>query len=786
MNNALEHVLSRLQGVRRSGGRYIALCPAHNDNKASLSISAAEDRVLLKCFADCENEAVVKALGLQMNDLFDHSPKEFGNGKKPGSYSHEKEVYDYTDADGNLIYQVVRFEPKDFRQRRPDGNGGWIWNLQSVNRVLYRLPKLKPAISKGEMICVVEGEKDVHSLESVGLTATCNAGGAGKWQESFAEYLKKASVVLLPDNDEPGRKHAENVAQSLNGFAASVKVVELPGLPPKGDVSDWLQAGHTVEDLHGLVEQAQEWKSEQSKSPQDQARHGAITVLSKFYPRPFTKYILERVQFVWEGERGLLWRYDGGEGLWRSDGGSFISAYFRRDLEDILDDLKRKNVVQEIIADVAGCSYQPGGLHEPSLHLIPFANGVYDLNAGGFREFRADDLFTFKLPHRYNPAAKARYLPEVIGNLLPEAETVTLYELIAYCLWRDYPYQKVFFLLGGGGNGKSLFTQTILSHFLGKENVTQTGLQSLQEERFATAQLYRKLANVAGESPYCDLKDTETLKALCGWDVLEADRKYLATVKFKNHAKLIFVCNQLPKTHDTTDAFYRRPFIVEFPNQFQDDPTLPIRITGNPEEFEWLAAQAVRTLQDLRGRNFIFTRHQGLDRIKAEYERRSNPLVRFIAECCIRDSDGLIWKWEFCEKYQDFLKENGFVTWSDTRLGGDMKQLGYETGKRTGSEGREWNAWLGITWLNPPESQDSQGYLKQSSSDIRDGCKHPGDPGDPCGNNEPSLRETIPTASCPHCGAVGWRYEALAFNNNGGWICRKCFQAIPVEVGSNG
>ena len=758
----IDTLLSHFQGVRQSGNEYMAHCPAHDDHTASLSIGQKGDKPLVHCHAGCSTEAVLEAVGLKMSDLCG------GNGKRPKGKGRIVETYDYVTAEGNLLFQAVRYEPKDFRQRRPDGKGGYIYNLQGIEPVIYRLPAVREAVRKGEPIFVVEGERDCHSLESIGFVATCNPMGAGKWRDSYSEELRGAKCVILPDNDEPGRKHGVQVANSLHGKASSVKVIGLPDLAEKGDISDWLDQDHTKEELLALVEQAPEYEPCEQQ-PEEQRTDTKIAILSKFYPRPFTDHILQRVPFLWEGERGLLWRYDEKEGLWRADGESFISAYYRRDVAIIADDLKKRNVIQEIVADVGGCSYHPSGLPEPSLHLIPFANGVYDLNAGGFREFQADDHFTFKLPHKYNPAAKAKILPEVIGSLLPEAETVTLYELLAYSLWRDYPYQRVFFLLGGGANGKSLYTQTILSHFLGTENVTQIGLQSLQEERFAAAQLHRKLANVAGESPYCDLKSTETLKALCGWDILTADRKYLSPVKFKNHAKLMFVCNQLPKTHDTTDAFYRRAFIIEFPHRFADDPTLPMRITEDPEEFEWLAVQAVRTLQDLRARNFIFTRHQGLAEVKGEYERRSNPLVRFVAERCIRDSDGYIPKWQFIEQFQDFLRETGFISWSDTRLGNGMKELGFEAARRSYDD-KTWHCWLGLSW-KVSDLSDLSGYLEQSPTRIGNGCNYPDNPDNP--DNEP------PREPCT-CGATDWRSEPAA---SGGFVCRSCKRALSPQEG---
>ncbi len=175
-------------------------------------------------------------------------------------------TYDYLDASGELLYQVVRFAPKDFRQRRRDGNGRWTWGLSGIRRVLYRLPELLAA-DKRVTIYIAEGEEDVDQLRAMGLESTTNPEGAGKWQDEFSEYLRDRNVVVLPDNDEPGRRHAEQVARSLRGEAGSVKVLELPGLPDKGDVSDWLDAGGSAEELERTAHGAPEWRPAPEAEP---------------------------------------------------------------------------------------------------------------------------------------------------------------------------------------------------------------------------------------------------------------------------------------------------------------------------------------------------------------------------------------------------------------------------------------------------------------------------------------------------------------------------------------
>lgn len=250
----LTELLPRLNNPIPYKGRqddYFSFCPCHDDGaksgRRSLRTQQKDGKILLYCFAGCTPENIVKALGLTMSDLFtDDKPK--------ASRRQIAAVYDYQDEAGRLSYQVVKYIPKDFRVRRPDGAGGWAWNLKGIDPLPYRLPSLKAALEAGKAVFIVEGEKDADNLAGLGLTATCNHGGAGKWREHHSKHFPAgAQVVILPDNDQPGRDHAEQVKAQLAARGCNVKVLNLPGLPDKGDVSDWIAAGGTREALIKLV-----------------------------------------------------------------------------------------------------------------------------------------------------------------------------------------------------------------------------------------------------------------------------------------------------------------------------------------------------------------------------------------------------------------------------------------------------------------------------------------------------------------------------------------------------
>jgi AAA domain len=259
---ALERFIDRLRergcNPRQSGGQWAAKCPAHDDRKPSLSVGLGRNNnVVVKCHADtdCETEDIVAAIGLTMADLYDDTGHGHTFSTSKASIVAE---YDYVDEDGNVLHRTVRRAGKKFSQCRPDGNGGWIWDLKECRRVLYRLPFVLSAAQNGATIYVVEGEKDTHALEAAGHIATCNPMGAGSWRPEYGDSLKGANVVIVADRDEDGYAHARKVAADLVGKALDVRVVQAK--TGKDAYDHLVTHGHSVEefepvDLDAVVSQ---------------------------------------------------------------------------------------------------------------------------------------------------------------------------------------------------------------------------------------------------------------------------------------------------------------------------------------------------------------------------------------------------------------------------------------------------------------------------------------------------------------------------------------------------
>lgn len=329
--NPVERLLGRLQGVRQTGDRWEARCPAHRDRKPSLSVSCGDDgRALVRCHAGCDIKDVVAAVDLEMKDLFREWNPSFSRGR---SESGIQETYDYHDLDGVLRFQVCRLKPrgdtpKSFRQRRPHA-GTWAWGLAkgwyklrangaysrakrneprdgsvklpAVERILYRLKETRTSIEAGDRIILCEGEKDAENGASLGLATTTNPGGAGKWHKSYSESLRGARVAIIPDNDDPGRQSAEKIAAELNTEGIETRIVDLGQGQAKGyDLSDWiadrrrdgLKDEAVRSEFMGLIEGAQRVQPKEEQAP----------------TRPHIKATTREMSVVDQGEKALSGR----------------------------------------------------------------------------------------------------------------------------------------------------------------------------------------------------------------------------------------------------------------------------------------------------------------------------------------------------------------------------------------------------------------------------------------------------------------------------------------------
>jgi hypothetical protein len=268
--------------------------PNHRARDRSLWVRTGEqypDGFLVGSFSpdDATDIQALRDYVRRVGGLPPWKPNGRGNGR--GDID-QRYVYEGPEGPTDPRLRVTRYIPKSFAQERPDGRGGWKWGgVPPAQRVPFKLPELIEAIGLGKTIFVVEGEKAVLVLAKHGIPATCSPGGAGKWPKHFARWFTGANVVVLADNDEPGRKHAEQVRANLAPMAASVRAINLPGLPPGGDVFDFLAAGG---DPATIAEMPDGDPAEHPREPGPPRRRGITAAELQNTEFPPIRFVIER------------------------------------------------------------------------------------------------------------------------------------------------------------------------------------------------------------------------------------------------------------------------------------------------------------------------------------------------------------------------------------------------------------------------------------------------------------------------------------------------------------
>jgi len=595
MSAAYNRVLKLLHGVKPQGvGRAEALCPAHEDTKPSLSISGKNGKVLLKCHAGCHTEDVLAAIGLTMADLFDSPPPYKANAR-----SEIVGTYDYTDEAGRLLSQTVRFRPKGFAQRRPDEAGGWVWDLKGVRRVPYRLSKVLEAAARGQRVYKVEGEKDVHALEALGLVATTNAEGAGKWRRAHSETLRGAHVVILPDNDGAGRKDGEQVARSLHGVAASVRVVHLAGLPDKGDVSDWLAAGHTREELEALADATPEWTPQQTTPggfrPTDLGNAERLIAAHGDGLRyhVHTGHYLRWTGKVWaEDETGEVHRLM--NQTVRRMIGEAASCPDLKEQDALLRHALKSESAQRLEAAVNRARWLAGiPVRATELDRDPWAlnvlNGTLNLRTGTRRPHDPKELHTKLAPVVFEPDAACPRWAQFLAEVFPDEPELPEYtRRLAGCLLTgDVSEQGVYFPVGKGANGKGVFIETLRA-VLGdyaRDTPFATLLETHDTSTNDLAALVGARLVTASEGSARQTFNEGMLKRLSGGDPVTCRFLHREFFTYYPTYKIVCATNEVPRFTSQAYSIRRRVHIIPFRRTFyaQEEGKEPVRDEGLKE-----------------------------------------------------------------------------------------------------------------------------------------------------------------------------------------------------------
>jgi putative DNA primase/helicase len=590
----------------------------------------------------------------------EHAPTTKPTGRRTGR-GRLVATYDYRSSEGVLLLQAVREEPKGFKLRRPDDRGGWIWSMEGVERVLYNLPALTRADSS-QSVFVVEGEKDADNLANIGLVATTNPGGAGKFRAEHADTLRHRKVVILPDNDDAGRAHCQQVAQLLYGIAAEIRVLELPKLREKGDASDWLaglpaqwSAEKRRAELECLAGGAPVWKppAERNGQPIGPEPEGNLTELGN--ARRLVARFGDQVRyskahggwFQWDGVR---WRPDQTGSIWRLAkdvvrllGAEAASTIFDRRRQAILRWALKSEERKSIAAMIDLAWSEPGIALMPDDFdrdpwLLNTPSGTVDLRCGDMRPHDQADLLSKMTSVPFDPAAKCSKWLAALRKSFKENEGLIAYvqRALGYSLTGNAGEHCLFLCYGTGRNGKNTILDT--AHAILGDYAT------VSDPRIFRASNMRDhpagLADLMGRRfvPTSEIEEGERLaeslvKRVTGDKVIKARFMRQNWFEFPVLFKVWLLCNDKPEIRGRDEGIWSRirmiPFdvVIEERERIKNYSDILVREEG-PGILNWLVEGCLQWQQ------------QGLNEPKEvvnagqAYRSEQDLVKQFVDECC--------------------------------------------------------------------------------------------------------------------------------------------------------
>lgn len=516
-------------------------------------------------------------------------------------------IFNYSDEAGVLLYQSVRVDapgrPKQVRQRRPAPGGGWVWKLGDARRVLYRLPELLAA-GADRTVHVAEGEPKVDLLRSWGLVATCNVGGAGKWPDDRDqnEAFRGRSVVILPDNDppsvdargrartwpdgrprRPGQDHAQAVARRLLGIAAEVKILELPGLPPKGDVVDWARAGGTPEELMALSRGAPPWQpppeeagSDDGIVPPPLSEESMALTMATLHERDLRCVSEWGRWYMWTG---TVWRPDDRREAFNLSRGICRAAAFGvedKRLARAVASARTRAAVLSLTSEDPRIAASPAQWDSDEM-ILNTPGGVVDLRTGELRGNRADDYCTKTTS--VAPGGECPRWLQFLDQITAGNQELVGYlrRAAGYALTGSTVEQCLLFFYGLGGNGKSRFVGAA-SGVLKDYHVAAPieTFMATPTDRHPTdlAMLRGARLVTAVETEEGRRWDESRISILTGGDPISARFMRQDFFEFTPQFKLLIIGNHKPSLRTINEAVRRRmnvvPFNVTIPKVEQD------------------------------------------------------------------------------------------------------------------------------------------------------------------------------------------------------------------------
>lgn len=635
-------------------GQFIAKCPCHDDRHPSLYIKEDEEtgNILLHCMAGCKTEDIVKSLGLEMKDFFTND--DSGHIK---CYGQKESAYFYYDKSGVQVAKKVCY-------RNSDGsktfcwfhleNEEWVKGLNGIDVPLYNLPSILNATGT---VFIVEGEKDVDSLQKMGYIATTSPHGAGhKWDsKNYNKFFKNKDVVILADNDDVGRNHAKDVATCVSGVAKSVKLIPSENiccdLKEHGDISDIIESlgEEAAKDLLcTAVENSGYYsipKTDIGVMPSFCYSNGNKVMVN---PALLAEQIKEDGVFILvkenEYSNNNVWMFSDGRYRRCSDDEvkSVISSY----ITDYDKSILKMSVVKETLEIIkANSNYILYSCFDQDENIINFKNGVLKLDTMEFLPHSPEYLSTIQINAKWSENTEETPVFDAYLNMLTnnnEDLKKLLLQIIGLCISNvsGYRTKKCLFLVGEGNTGKTRI-KLLVENIVGEEHCSSIDLSDL-ETRFGPSSLMGKRVAGSADLEFGTASQLKVLKQLVGGDTIIVEEKFKSPISFKFNGFLWFGANKMPFFGgDKGPWVYERLIIVPCNNVVPPEKRDPFIVEKMMEERDGIVHKAVVALKELIANNYKFSVPEICNEELDKYKKLNSSAISFFEECCFMRPEGM-------------------------------------------------------------------------------------------------------------------------------------------------
>lgn len=412
----------------------------------------------------------------------------------------------------------------------------------------------------------------------------------------------------------------------------------------------------------------------------------------------FTKTYLDMAEEFWDIQPYF---YDSAKLWWLWD--TEKKAWIIKDEIDLINEL-RKYVNDDVtkpgkLTQIKNALMLVGREKKPQdipKTWVQFKDTFYDIENNKLFQVSKKYFSVNPIPWEIGKTEETPIMDKIFKDWVGEEYIQTLYEILAYCTLPNYPLHRIFCFNGTGMNGKSKFLE-LVQRFVGDSNKTATELDTLLDNRFESAKLFKKLVCLMGETNFGMIKKTSLLKKLCGQDLIGYEFKNKNPFDDYNYAKILISTNTIPATTDKTEGYYRRWLIIDFPNKFSEKKDI---LADIPEqEYNNLAKKSLKLIKKLLDKR-EFHNEGTIDERRRKYEEKSNPINSFLKERCVKDIEGYIGTGDFMDHLNAYLRKKGHrtLTWQREVLPMLINEGLEKDRKRTENSENPISVVTGIRW----------------------------------------------------------------------------------------